>query len=122
MIMIMTMLSIKGASTFPHMEKLEELVLDNCDIRSVAEVLELLWFTDMLIHCLQHHDHDDQVWLSSGHLQPAHLLVFSLTGAKPSQSLVSCLPHTLSTGNMSIQNGIADMQRLLIMIKEDMEI
>ena len=41
-IMIMTMLSIKGASTFPHMEKLEELVLDNCDIRSVAEVLELL--------------------------------------------------------------------------------
>merc|ERR1719239_495173 len=29
--------SNQGASTFPHMEKLEELVLDNCVIRSVAE-------------------------------------------------------------------------------------
>ena len=35
---IMTILAPTGPSTFPHMEKLEELVLDKCDIRSVAEV------------------------------------------------------------------------------------
>ena len=35
---ILTILATKGPSTFPHMEKLEELVLDKCDIRSVAEV------------------------------------------------------------------------------------
>ena len=29
---------LKGESTFPYMEKLEVLVMDRCDIRTVAEV------------------------------------------------------------------------------------